>query len=70
MRNDRYRVVVYLDKTLAAWLASKALEGYKKATLIRRALHIFRESKMQAQEYLKDLKNGDDCHSYNPDACN
>jgi len=30
------RVIVYMGDELADWLESKALEGYKKAALIRR----------------------------------
>lgn len=50
-RNRGGRVVVYLDRVLADWLGRKSLEGYKKSTLIRRALHVYRESEMAADEW-------------------
>ncbi len=41
---------MYLDSVLNDWLESKALEGYKKTSLIRRALHIFREREITGGE--------------------
>jgi hypothetical protein len=40
------KVLLQLDDELAAWLESKAAEGYKKASLIRSILH--REMDMES----------------------
>ncbi len=45
--------VVYLDSGVAAWLDAKSLEGCKKSALIRRALHIYMDSELAADEYRK-----------------
>ena len=34
-------ILVRLDTELDVWLGRKALDGYKKAALIRKALHIY-----------------------------
>lgn len=47
IKGDRKRkVTVYVDKVLDEWLESKALEGYRKGSLIRRALHSYREREL------------------------
>lgn len=38
-KRKQNRVMVYLDDDLSSWLEGKALEGYKKAALIRHVLY-------------------------------
>jgi len=57
-------MVVYLDKTLAQWLERKTLEGYKKATLVRRALHLYRDSELEAERSVRLLKGGENGPNY------
>ncbi len=44
--NRKRRVTVYLDHVLSDWLESKALEGYIKGAIVRRALHSYREREL------------------------
>lgn len=38
------RILVYLNDELAEWLESKAAQGYKKATFIRKVLDDYRKA--------------------------
>lgn len=38
MKNTNKKITIYLDSYLSGWLEAKALEGYKKASLIRHIL--------------------------------
>lgn len=38
MKKPSKKITVYLDSYLSEWLDGKALEGYKKASLIRSVL--------------------------------
>ena len=48
---NRPKVVVYLDKTLVEYLNKKQLEGFNKSALIRRALHVWRDMDLGAEEW-------------------
>jgi hypothetical protein len=49
-RNDK-KVIVYLDPALDEWLSRKALDGFKKASLIRKALHIYMDCDTATEAY-------------------
>lgn len=40
------RILIYLNDELAEWLNSKADQGYKKATLIRKVLDDYRKAEV------------------------
>ena len=40
------RILVYLNDELVEWLDSKASQGYKKATLIRKVLDDYRKAEV------------------------
>jgi hypothetical protein len=46
MRKLGRKVTVYLDEETCDWLDGKALEGYKKAALVRRIIAKHRESEV------------------------
>ena len=46
-------ILVRLDTELDVWLGQKALDGYKKAALIRKALHIYMDSDKGADAFSK-----------------
>ena len=44
MTRQKYiQTVVYLNKELAEWLDAKAIEGYSKSGLIRRAVAVYKD---------------------------
>ena len=47
------RIAVYIDKALAKWLGSKVNQGYKRSSLIRKALHIYMDSELAADEWAR-----------------
>lgn len=46
MRKLEKRVVVYLDPETCDWLDGKAIEGYKKAALVRHIIAEYRKSEV------------------------
>jgi hypothetical protein len=47
-------VILYLDKETVEWLDGKVSEGYKKSSLIRHAVEIYRDVDIAAAEYELD----------------